>query len=233
MDFTGDDIYVEYNCIRNIEFLFMKYLQKNQEIQEALKDYIAFDVINKTSDLEFYKISLTRRHRNMLRCLPLYRKDFDIDKSYQSIFYDNIDDILSCDNSEYSYHSILYGLDAFRQIRYSNNIIFRIPEFSNNKAIGDDLIRIYGESKDIKFVVGDFDKVIPNMSGCSLFILDYYEKLQFMKDNMVIKDKEIMLPNYYFNLNPDELFSCKVNVEDTGCRLGIYSPRNKKVVGEV
>lgn len=234
MDFTGDTIYVEYNCIRNIEYLFMKFLQKNKDIQEALKDYIAFDVINKTPDNEFYRISLIRRHRNMLRCLPLYRKDFDIDKSYDSILNDNIDEILLCEDSEYGYHSLFYGLNSLRQVRYVNNIIIRIPQFENNKAIGNDLLRVYGESPDIKFIIGDFETIAPNiLPKATMVIVDYYKKLEFMKNNISLKNKEIMLPSYYFNLKPDEIFACKVNMEDVDCKFGIYSPRNKKVKGVI
>ena len=220
-----DIIFVDYDCIRNIPYLILKYLRDDKFIQSVLGDYIDFEKIIPLTDDQIYYITLKRRHRNIFKCIPMKNSSVDFDSTLEG-FYNNQLDFLIKDYDERTYNSIMYAIRALMQMEFTDTIYIWTKNVNPN--ILEDILIMFDQSSKLKYVTGEFKDVIQDLPEISLYILDDADHVNTLNELNKLHMKELMVSNFYFNIKNKDEYIMRVEVPED-CKSALYSPVNANI----
>ena len=156
------NIIIDYNSVRNLPFLTLKFFRDDKGVQSSLSEIFDFSFLNKSDDKMLFRAALNRRHFNILKVLKLkdekLKDSIDFDKSLDGIYKDHLDDIINIGNNELSLHSIAKVIPNLIKMEFTDKII--VYSHTDNTSILADLVETFGESQKLLYCRGNIISIL-------------------------------------------------------------------------
>lgn len=225
------NIIIDYNSVRNLPFLTLKFFRDDKDVQSSLSEIFDFSFLNKSDDKMLFRAALNRRHFNILKVLKLkdekLKDDIDFDKSLDGIYKDHLDDIINIGNNELSLHSIAKVIPNLIKMEFTDKII--VYSHTDNTSILADLVETFGESQKLLYCGGDIISILDNFSNTNLLILDNPNDIQLLVDSKLYYGKNLTISREFYNVNPDDYKQPRYDINFEKCEFGFYVPLNMDI----
>lgn len=203
-------LFVEYHdCIKSPYFILLTVLSQNKKIRDLI-DISPIDGLNTEQLFEWY---INRKNRNFLLDLATMSED--------QVPYDVLLEVLMNNEIFFKTNSELNTVDLihtairtktakqiiiFNDMHYDQNGVALEVTKNTNKFISDDVTRIFGKTSGVKFVSGDFRKVVKSLPVDTSYILSDFNKITILEEEKHLTYASLILPidfayNYVFDDN--------------------------------
>lgn len=204
--YNSECLFVEYNDVLSIPWFFLLLQLRNDETMNEVFD---MELLKNYSTEEMVEWYLFRKHRNILKNIPLKNPNFFNETSIDYV----LNELMDITPSFYSDFFNLNFVGTLQNAILHKNIIHKFIIYSEytNEFIVDAINRNY---PSVSFVSGDFTEAVKNVPNNSTFVFSDINKINILaKMNKLKYSSILVVDGYRYNYMEDDKNKIKIDIE--------------------